>query len=270
LDESFAAPDSISNLATAQDYCVFQVRKFDFDRYLTVIAAPKEIRMALFSLFAFNLEVAKTREVVSEPMLGRIRLQWWREAIEGIYQGNPRQHEVISALQETLNHHSLSRYLFDEMIDGREFDLEEREPKDIDELISYADTTSGKLFSLVGEVTGSNPDFAKLLGTSRALIGLMRSISFHKIQGRSYLPGIPVTDHHSQHAFSAYQNVLAKAAEILPDRSDMNDPVLNITRWMAQYDLNRLLKKTSEDFEKPAKFNAWRRYRIICACLTGR
>ena len=70
--------------STRLSYCADQVRRQDRERYLTALFAPAGRREDLFALYAFNLEVAKTAEVVSEAMVGRIRLQWWREAIEEI------------------------------------------------------------------------------------------------------------------------------------------------------------------------------------------
>ena len=58
------------------------VRRHDRDRFLTALFAPAERREDLLALYAFNYEIAKTREVVSEPVLGQIRLQWWRETID--------------------------------------------------------------------------------------------------------------------------------------------------------------------------------------------
>src|SRR3546814_269270 len=63
--------------------CAAELRRHDPDRFLTGLFAPGERREALFALYTFNLEVARSREMVREPMLGRMRLQWWRETIDG-------------------------------------------------------------------------------------------------------------------------------------------------------------------------------------------
>lgn len=78
-------------------YCGRQVRRYDHDRFLTSLFAPAARREGLLALYAFNVEIAKTAEVVSEAMLGQIRLQWWREAIEALYAGAPPEHEVALA-----------------------------------------------------------------------------------------------------------------------------------------------------------------------------
>src|SRR5471030_76032 len=91
----------------ALSYCAEQVRRYDRDRFLTALFAPPPQREDLFALYAFNLEIAKIRETVTEPMLGRIRLQWWREAIAALEQGVVRQHGVVEPLAEAVRRHAL-------------------------------------------------------------------------------------------------------------------------------------------------------------------
>src|SRR3546814_19077229 len=81
-------------------------------------------REHLFALYAFNHEVAKTAEVVSEPLIGRIRLQWWRECLDGIYDGAARQHEVVQPLAEAIAARQLPPALLEAIIDARELALD--------------------------------------------------------------------------------------------------------------------------------------------------
>src|SRR5690606_14627189 len=83
------------------DSCIDEVRRRDHDRFLTALLAPADRRAALFALYAFNAEIARVREAVSEPMLGQIRLQWWRETVEALTRGEVRGHEAAAALAET-------------------------------------------------------------------------------------------------------------------------------------------------------------------------
>ena len=48
------------------------------------MAAPLAARQILFPLYAFNVEVARAPWVASEPMIGEMRLQWWRDVLEEI------------------------------------------------------------------------------------------------------------------------------------------------------------------------------------------
>ena len=68
---------------TLNEAIVALVRRHDPDRFLTALFAPPEKRDALLTLYAFNHELARAREAVSEPPLALIRLQWWREVVEG-------------------------------------------------------------------------------------------------------------------------------------------------------------------------------------------
>src|SRR5437763_1569284 len=101
------------------------VRKSDYDRYAAAVFARKSLRSHLYALYAFNYEVAKTAETVSEPLAGQIRLQWWRDALGELRAGKRREHPVVLALAEVLSAHDLPQGLFDQMIDAREWDLDE-------------------------------------------------------------------------------------------------------------------------------------------------
>ena len=86
--------------STPVDRLAAELRRVDYDRYLCALFASPGPRAGMIALYAFSHEVAKISEVVSEPMLGEIRLQWWREAIDGIYDGVARRHDAVEALAE--------------------------------------------------------------------------------------------------------------------------------------------------------------------------
>lgn len=177
---------------TTLSYCGAEVRSQDHDRFLTCLFAPSERREDLFTLYAFNLEVAKTAEIVSEAMLGRIRLQWWRESLDGIYAAAPRKHAVVEPLMRAVKAHRLPRELFDALIDGREQDLEEEPPTDFEALEGYAAATSGTLSRLAALVLGALDEraleSANHVGIAWALVGLLRAIPFHASRKRIFLP----------------------------------------------------------------------------------
>ena len=175
-------------------YCAEQVRRHDPDRFLTALYAPSERRDAIMTLLAFNLEIAKTRESVSEPMLGEIRLQWWREAVVGIYSGGPvRRHEVAEPLAEVVREHALSRRHIDRLIDVRAADLYDETPATVDALIDYADGTSSTLSLLSLEILGEPENeaaaaAARDVGIAWAIVGLIRAMPHHLRHGRIFLP----------------------------------------------------------------------------------
>ncbi len=167
-------------------------RAADHDRYLCALFVPPRARAAMFSLILFNAEIARTREAVSEPMLGQIRLQWWREAIDEIYQSRVRRHEVAEPLAEAIRAHGLTRGYFDRLIDARESDLDAASPATVAALEIYAEESAAPLVSLALEIVGADAsamqELARHSGIGWALTGLMRAQPYHAAQGRHMLP----------------------------------------------------------------------------------
>ncbi len=188
--------DDAARAAKGRDslaYCAGQVRRHDHERYLTALFAPARRRPAILALYAFNLEVARIREAVSEPLLGRVRLQWWRDAIGAVYdRGNPPRHPVLEALAPAVHAHHLSREHFDRLLDAREHDLDEVPPPDLRALMAYAEASSGGLGMLVMEALGHAGGAARAaaseVGTAWALVGLIRAVPYHAAAGRVRLP----------------------------------------------------------------------------------
>jgi len=169
------------------------LRRHDRDRYLSALFVPAERRAAVVALYSFNYEIAKTREVVSEPLLGRIRLQWWREAIEEAYERSAaRAHEVMTPLAAAIREHRLSRGHFDAMIEARELDLADEAPPSLAALEDYCEATSGRLQRLVLETLDVRDDdsaeAAREVGTAYALVGLIRATPFHARARRHHIP----------------------------------------------------------------------------------
>lgn len=176
-----------------QSSLVDVLRRHDRDRYLCALLTPGDRRAAVIALYAFNYEIAKTREVVSEPLLGRIRLQWWREALDEAYGGAAvREHEVMTPLAAAIRQHQLSREHFDAMMDAREFDLEDAPPASLAALEDYCAATSGRLQRLVLDVLEARgedaAEAAREVGIAYALAGLVRAIPFHARARRSFIP----------------------------------------------------------------------------------
>ena len=228
--------------ASASSYCADQVRRFDHDRYLTCLFAPAGRREDLFALYAFNLEVAKIAEVVSEAPLGQIRLQWWRDAIEGIYADQPPRHEVAAPLAEAVRRHGLDRGAFERLIEAREFDLDRAPPETLSALEDYAEATSAGLVQLALRVLGAQgretqegcetqearetqegreaATAGRHVGIAWALVGLLRAVPFHAGQKRLYLPrdlgeaaGLKVGDLFELRSTPALRGVVGQVAE---------------------------------------------------------
>ncbi|GAB4571312.1 MAG: squalene/phytoene synthase family protein [Rhodothalassiaceae bacterium] len=172
-------------------HCAGLVRQHDKERWLTLLYAHPDDREALAALYAFNHEVAKTRESVSEPMVGEIRLEWWRETIDQIYGGTVRRHPVAEALAAAIAVHSLPQDAFERMIAARREDLYDERPKTVTALVAYADNTAGELGALAARICGGDEiaiRAARAVGRGWALTGLVRALGFQARMGRLMLP----------------------------------------------------------------------------------
>jgi NADH dehydrogenase [ubiquinone] 1 alpha subcomplex assembly factor 6 len=174
--------------------CLEMVRGQDHDRYLTALYAPAAARAGLFALYAFNIELARIRETVREPMIGEIRLTWWREAIEGAASGKPRKHPVAEALTPWLAPKRVPLVLLDGMIDGRLTDVYDTPAQTLDDVLTYADLTAGNLneaalWVCLGRAPGeADRQAVRRVGQAWALTGLLRAVGFHAAMQRVYLP----------------------------------------------------------------------------------
>ncbi|MDG1858766.1 MAG: phytoene/squalene synthase family protein [Emcibacteraceae bacterium] len=179
-------------MSILETYCARQVKAHDYDRFLVTLFAPSEVREDLFALYAFNHEVAKIREAVSEPMLGEIRLQWWREAIEGIYDGSPRNHEVVLPLEQAVKRSHVSSESFMKIIDARTADIYDDNPATLADFENYLGSTSGNLTRLAAEMLGERDEqvlsMAYDLGLVWGLIGTIRAIRYHISLSKISLP----------------------------------------------------------------------------------
>jgi len=175
---------------TSQSHIVQTVRTQDKDRFLLGLMTPTKHREALWALFAFNYEIAKTREVVSETTIGLIRLQWWRDAIKEIYEGNKiREHYVVTALAKAIKTYDLPRDLFDNLIYAREFDLEGVAPANKTGLLNYCDFTNTPLNQLTLKVIDQEEGLETITQISKnyGLIGIIRSLLNMLSQRRVYI-----------------------------------------------------------------------------------
>src|SRR5436190_20306347 len=109
-------------MADAFDHCEELVRGGDKERFLATLFAPQKYRRPLYALYAFNVEVARTRELAREPMPGEIRLQWWRDALGGVGNDEVNANPVAAALRDVVVRYRLPPLALSTLIDTRAFD----------------------------------------------------------------------------------------------------------------------------------------------------
>ena len=174
-------------------------RSGDPDRALAALFAPRQTRADLLALFALNVELARIAEQVSEPELGAIRLQWWRDALERAKEGEATGHPVADAFGEVMRRRSLAPDRIAGLLDARAFDIENKFMPDWSSLEAYLRDTAGALFALgaaCGGASGASVEpAASQAGLAYGLTGLMRALPVHAASGRVYLPAEALARH---------------------------------------------------------------------------
>jgi phytoene synthase len=164
------------------------VRAADPDRYFSALFAPAPVRPHLFALYAFNHEVARIAETVREPMLGAIRLEWWRETVEQAARGQPRNHDVARGLAALFAAHRLEPALLEGIIAARAFDGSAEQFADFAALENYLDASGGALMRAAALILGGDPAIVRPAALAYGLAGLLRSLPFHNGRHKLYLP----------------------------------------------------------------------------------
>jgi 15-cis-phytoene synthase len=133
--------------------CAELVQRADPDRFMATMAAPVAARLVLFPLYALNVEVARAPWVTEESMIAEMRLQWWRDAVAEIAQGDVvRRHQVVTPLAGILKPELAA--LMDEMIAVRRWDIYRDPFEDIEHFQKYLDRSSGTLMWVAARTLG--------------------------------------------------------------------------------------------------------------------
>jgi 15-cis-phytoene synthase len=183
-------------------HCAELVRDADRDRYLAALFAPAERREALFALYAFNVEVGRVREAAREPLPGEIRLQWWRDVLDGERGGEAGANPVAAALLRAIERHRLPRSKLLDLIEARRFDLYDEPMVGIADLEDYAKRTSSTVIDIAAQILGADAQpAADSAGIAYGIVGLMRAFPLHAARHQLYVPtelferhGIPTND----------------------------------------------------------------------------
>ena len=179
-------PDEAPAPAYAQ--CAALVRREDPDRWFASLFWPELVRPHTHALLAFSLEIARVREAVSEPMLGEIRYQWWRDAIEkGEAGGNP----LAEALLDTIARFNLDKERLLALIEARSFDLYDDPMPSEDALEGYLRDTSSTVFEAIARILAAGRLPAPCVdeaGRAYALTSLLRGLPWQVMRGQLFLP----------------------------------------------------------------------------------
>ena len=172
-------------------HCEGLVRAADRDRFLTTLFVPAEHRPALLAVYAFNLEIARVREVVHEPLAGEIRLQWWSDVFDGEERGEVAAHPVAAALLASVAGYRLAPERLKALLAARRFDLDNEPMRSLADLEAYAEGASAGLIALAAQVLAGGFDIGALshhAGLAHAFVGLLAAFPIHAARGKVFVP----------------------------------------------------------------------------------
>ncbi len=174
-------------------HCALSLREGDYAKYIACLYLPTPLRQAAFCLFLFDLEIAKINQLVSEPMIGEIRVQWWRDVVAG--KNNPAGNPVAQALMKTVKRWGLPVLILDRYLNARIFDLYNDPMPDNQALETYLGETRSSLFRLLTLCADlSNEDETTICnacghaGVSIGIIELLQHLAMNHANQRNFFP----------------------------------------------------------------------------------
>jgi len=172
-----------------QDVVRIAARAHEHDRYLSALLAPRPVRYDLIALAAFAGEIARVPGYVSEPMLGEIRLQWWRDTLVAqsaapVSSGNP----IADAIGAAMRTRGLALATLGGCIDGHAQRLDDTPFADTAALLANLDATEGNLFALALQIAGGATDLPRDAGRAYGLARLLAELPVTLAQGKVMLP----------------------------------------------------------------------------------
>lgn len=178
---------------SSHDFCLAALRDGDRDRYLCALLTPEPSRAAVSAIYAFNLELARVRDNISEPMMGEVRLQWWRDLLGSNPLGDIQANPIAAALLSTIEKHQLAAAPFLNMIEARQFDLYDDPMPDRNAFEGYAGETASAVIQLTAQVLspqGSRQvsEAAGHAGVAQLIAGSLLLMPLHRARGQIYLP----------------------------------------------------------------------------------
>ncbi len=176
---------------TPDQYCQDKAASSGSSFYYSFMFLPTEQRQAIIALYAFCREVDDVVDECSDPGLARIKLQWWRDEVSKIFEGEPTQ-PVAQALKQSVKKFNLPLEHFLEIIDGMEMDLNQVRYRSFKELQLYCYRVASVVGLMAAEIFGFEDrqtlDYALNLGLAFQLTNIVRDVREDAMLGRIYLP----------------------------------------------------------------------------------
>jgi phytoene synthase len=173
-------------------FCADLVRAHDFERYAATLFVNADRRRALLALYAFNAEISRVREQISQPLPGEIRLQWWTDMLAGAGHGGVEGNPVASELLRAIRTHRLPIEPLSRLIDEHQFDLYNDPMPSMAALEAYIHDTSSALFALGARIMGQQSEgtahLARHAGLAQGLVRVIATLPLDTARRQLFVP----------------------------------------------------------------------------------
>jgi phytoene synthase len=161
--------------------------------YYSLLKAKEPKRTVIISLQAYANELRKTSEQYSEAAVAKVKLNWWAEEIERMFQGQAR-HPISQSLQTYLETYHLPKAAFLALIEASLLSLETQVFQSQQELAMHYQHTGGILEALKclvlldGRKEDEAEQFAHLIGISLEVVRHIQYFAEFYHREHLYLP----------------------------------------------------------------------------------
>ncbi|MGN8547747.1 phytoene/squalene synthase family protein [Bradyrhizobium sp. 13971] len=173
-------------------FCADLVRSHDFVRYASTLFLPGPERRAMLAIYAFNIEVSRVHEQVSQPLPGEMRLQWWTDMLAGAGHGGVEGNPVAAELLHTIRNHRLPVSPFSLLVEEHQFDLYNDPMPSLTALEGYLDATASVLFSQATRVVARPSEaidhLARHAGLAQGMAQVIASLGRDASRQQLFLP----------------------------------------------------------------------------------
>lgn len=169
------------------------VEAHDPVRFSCILLAPSDKRRGLLALLALNAELARVSALVHEPMIGEIRLAWWRESLAGLAHEHTRGHKVLEELLPLLRAGTVTAAELEDVAAARIFDIGTDTMVDEPAFAAYARSGAGALARISLRYLDCNVPEALTLTASRAALRInhLAGIWGNLARGKLFLGAAP-------------------------------------------------------------------------------
>lgn len=131
-------------------------KRHDPARFLTTLFAPDDVRPALWTVYAFNAELGRIRDTVTEPVLGHIRFQWWRDTLGELTSSSCINSPAVQGLATLIRTYGLPVSLFQDLVEARSMELDATPFATWNDLHACLDRHGGVLAEIGCRISGTD------------------------------------------------------------------------------------------------------------------